>query len=390
MPWLKQSESNMTQQAVIPSFTLPLPASNFLRDYWQQKPLVMRQAAVGVNLVDGDTLAGLALEEEVESRLINGAGKGPWELRHGPFEEDEFGQLPDTNWTLLVQSVDHYLTEVSLLLDSFDFLPAWRTEDIMISYAAKGGSVGPHFDQYDVFLVQAAGQRRWQIGQLCDGTTALLPHDALKLVADFQMQEEFVLDAGDVLYLPPGVAHWGTAESDDCITWSVGFRSPDLYQLLDWLLAESEENRTPQLFADAGRSEAARAIGQSDINALLAQANSALTQLPLASLLTRWLSLPRQETLELLDVDADALLALKPDAVLARHGGTRLLLEDDAGSRAWINGEEFVIAEAAQPLAQCLARKRIFTQAELTASLDTDAARELLGQWIDAGYFYQL
>lgn len=371
-----------------PRFTLPLPATDFLRDYWQQKPLLMRQAATGLDLVDGDTLAGLALEEEVESRLISGAGDGPWQLRHGPFEEEVFGELPEHDWTLLVQSVDHYLTEVSLLLDSFDFLPAWRLEDIMISYAAKGGSVGPHFDQYDVFLVQATGQRRWQIGQLCDGSTALLPHDELKLVADFQVQEEFVLDAGDVLYLPPGVAHWGTAASNDCITWSVGFRAPDMYQLLDLLLADSEEERTPLLFADAGRAPASLALGDADIKALLAQTQTALTRLPLATLLTRWLSLPRQETLELLDADTDVIGELCPEAGLVRHGGARLLVVDEDASHVFVNGEGFAIAEEARPLVRQLASKRLLDRQTLAELIQPQAAHDLLKDWVERGYFY--
>src|SRR5690606_11456768 len=209
---------------MLPTFRLPLPAERFLSEYWQKKPLLMRQVASGLAHPDANTLAGLALEDEVESRLISGHDLGPWNLQNGPFQERDFDLMPKENWTLLVQSVDCFLTEVSLLLDYFDFLPAWRLEDIMISYAAKGGSVGPHFDQYDVFLVQASGSRRWQIGQRCDGSTLLLPHDDLKLLADFQVQEELVLEAGDVLYLPPDLAHWGIAESDDCITWSVGLR----------------------------------------------------------------------------------------------------------------------------------------------------------------------
>jgi 50S ribosomal protein L16 3-hydroxylase len=350
----------------------------------------MRQAATGLDVIDGDTLAGLALEEEVESRLISGAGRGPWELRHGPFEEEMFSSLPDNDWTLLVQSVDHYLAEVSLLLDSFSFLPAWRLEDIMISYAAKGGSVGPHFDQYDVFLVQASGSRRWQIGQWCDGSTLLLPHDSLKLLADFQVQEEFVLDAGDVLYLPPGLAHWGIADSDDCITWSVGLRSPDLYQAIDWLLAESEEERSPLLFTDAGRAPATLSLGQSDLDTLLAQAQQALAQLPANRLLTRWLSLPRQDTIELLDVDTDVISDLCPDAALVRHGGARLLVEDEDASHAWINGEGFPIPADARPLVRQLAASRLLTHAQLDALATAEVAQELLEDWIERGYFYSI
>ena len=217
--------------ASLPRFQLPLPADDFLRKHWQKTPLFMPGAATGLDNPDADTLAGLALEEGVEARIIQGAGNGPWQLQQGPLEESVFDRLGEENWTLLVQSVDHFLTDTSLLLDSFSFLPNWRLEDIMMSYAAKGGSVGPHFDRYDVFLIQAAGTRRWQIGDVCDDSSPRQPHPDLKLLADMSVREEFVARPGDVLYLPPGVAHHGVAEDSDCLTWSVGFRAPD-YQML--------------------------------------------------------------------------------------------------------------------------------------------------------------
>lgn len=375
----------------LPRFTLPGDGADFLRDYWQQRPLLMRQAAQDVDLVDGDMLAGLALEESVESRLITGGDAGDWQARSGPFTEADFAALPASNWTLLLQSVDHYLTETSLLLDSFNFLPAWRIEDIMISYAAKGGGVGPHFDHYDVFLIQTAGTRRWRLGPRCDANSPLQDNDSLKLLAAMPVTEEFVLEPGDVLYLPPGIAHWGSATSDDCITWSVGFRAPELHQLLDWLLAESEAARGLTLFADAGRGLPADAsVAAADIEAMTHQAKAIFDQIPLTSSLCKWLSLPRQDTLELLGVDDAALLSLNPNAVLVRHGGARLLAENASASRVWINGEVYDIAADAQPLAQKLIHKRLFEEQELTLLMQSPAARALLSDWIDAGYFYQL
>lgn len=373
-----------------PRFTLPISAEEFLRDYWQKKPLLMRGAATHLDLVDGDRLAGLALEEEVESRLVQGADTASLQLAHGPFSESVFHQLPEENWTLLVQSVDHYLTEVSLLLDSFDFLPAWRLEDIMISHAANGGGVGPHHDPYDVFLVQASGTREWRLGQHCDEHTPLLPHASLKLLKDFQQSESHLLQPGDVLYLPPGLAHWGIARSNDCTTWSVGFRTPDLYEMLDQLLAESEADRKSVLFADPQRSGTAAALTPADIQAFLDQAQAALQRLPLPALLTRWLSLPRQDTIELLDADEDVLREIRPDAALVRHGGARLLLENEQASRAWINGEDFEVPAAARPLVQKLAMQRLLTAAELQPLARPAAARQLLDDWIERGFFQSL
>ena len=209
-----------------------LTPREFLRDYWQQKPLLVRQAIPGFESpISADELAGLALEEEVESRLVLEHGAHPWELRRGPFAEDTFSQLPERDWTLLVQAVDQFVPEVAEVLKDFGFLPSWRIDDLMISFAAPGGSVGPHFDNYDVFLLQAEGQRRWKIGQMCDADSKLLQHADLRILADFEQTDEWVLEPGDMLYLPPRLAHYGIAE-DDCMTYSVGFRAPSAAEVL--------------------------------------------------------------------------------------------------------------------------------------------------------------
>lgn len=209
-----------------------MTAREFMRDYWQKKPLLIRQAIPDFESpIDADELAGLALEEEVESRLVIEHGERPWELRRGPFAEDEFGKLPEREWTLLVQAVDQFVPEVGELLEHFRFLPSWRIDDVMISYAAPGGSVGPHFDNYDVFLLQGAGQRHWQIGQMCDSDSALLEHADLRILTDFQATDEWTLEPGDMLYLPPRLAHSGVAV-DDCLTYSVGFRAPSAAEVL--------------------------------------------------------------------------------------------------------------------------------------------------------------
>lgn len=211
-----------------------IDAAIFLRDYWQKKPLLIRQGLPGfVAPLDADELAGLSLEEEVESRLVMEQGfKSPWELHHGPFAEDFFSTLPSSPWTLLVQGVDLWVPEVEAIIDEFPFLPRWRTDDIMISYANDGGSVGPHFDYYDVFLIQGWGKRRWSIGQLCDENSPLQSSVELKILAEFKSEETWVLEPGDILYLPPCIAHHGVAEGE-CMTFSLGFRSPTAGEVLD-------------------------------------------------------------------------------------------------------------------------------------------------------------
>lgn len=218
----------------------------FLRDYWQKKPLLIRNPwDAWRNPLDPDELAGLACEEGVESRLIVREGEG-WTLAHGPFAVDRFSRLGAQPWTLLVQAVDHHVPDVAALIDPFRFVPNWRIDDVMVSYASDGGGVGPHFDQYDVFLLQGLGKRRWRVGPLCDGSSELLPHDDLRLLARFEATEEWVLEPGDILYVPPGFAHDGVAVGDDCMTYSIGFRAPSRSELIegwcDHLVDEMQED----------------------------------------------------------------------------------------------------------------------------------------------------
>lgn len=209
-----------------------ISAREFLRDYWQKKPLLIRQAIPSFESpISPDELAGLSLEDEVESRLVIEHGETPWELRRGPFGDDTYQNLPERDWTLLVQAVDQLVPEVAELIEHFRFLPNWRIDDVMISFAAPGGGVGPHFDNYDVFLLQAHGQRRWRIGQVCDGDSPILPHPDLRILSEFHGTDEWVLEPGDMLYLPPKLAHFGTAE-DACMTYSLGFRAPSAAEVL--------------------------------------------------------------------------------------------------------------------------------------------------------------
>lgn len=209
-----------------------LSARTFLEQYWQKKPLLIRQALPNVsNPLNAEELAGLSLEEEIESRIVVQQPDGQWLLQQGPFTEKTYQQLPEQNWTLLVQAVDQFIPEVAQLLNYFDFLPRWRIDDIMISYAAPGGGVGPHYDHYDVFLLQTAGERRWRIGQYCDSHSPVLEHPDLRLLADFTTSQEWVLAPGDMLYIPPQWAHWGIAQTE-CMTYSIGLRAPSNAQIL--------------------------------------------------------------------------------------------------------------------------------------------------------------
>lgn len=214
-----------------------LTADQFMRHYWQKKPLLVKQAFARIKpVVSTPDLKKLSKRDDVQSRLI-WQEDGQWQLEHGPF-----GRLPNArepNWTLLIQSLDIHSDAASDLLHQFNFVPAARLDDLMASIATKGGGVGPHFDSYDVFLIQAQGQRHWKFGQQKD--LSLIEGLPLKILKNFKPQEDAVLEPGDMLYLPPHAAHDGIALTDDCMTLSVGFRAPDMATLAQGMLEAAAE-----------------------------------------------------------------------------------------------------------------------------------------------------
>lgn len=204
---------------------------DFLQNYWQKKPLLIRSALPNfTDPLSPEELAGLACEPDIESRIVIET-KGNWKLKTGPFNEQNFLDLPPDHWTLLVQAVNHFVPHVAELLNYFRFIPNWRVDDVMVSFASRGGSVGPHQDAYDVFLLQGLGKRQWQVGSLCNGQEKLQDNDDLQLLANFQALQQWTLQAGDILYLPPGYGHWGISTDDQCMTYSIGFRAPSHAQI---------------------------------------------------------------------------------------------------------------------------------------------------------------
>jgi 50S ribosomal protein L16 3-hydroxylase len=221
-----------------------LTPQQFLERHWQKRPLLIRRAYPDFRCpLSPEELAGLACEEGVEGRIVlEKDGTRPWEVRHGPFEPDDFAGLPESHWTLLVQEVNRWVPELAALLDDFDFVPTWRIDDLMVSYAAPGGSVGPHTDSYDVFLLQGHGRRRWQIDTRPQETC--IPDLDLRILERFEAEQEWILEPGDMLYLPPEVAHYGVA-LDPCMTLSVGFRAPSARELVTDLLEATVQRLDP-------------------------------------------------------------------------------------------------------------------------------------------------
>ncbi|WP_417527298.1 JmjC domain-containing protein [Marinomonas shanghaiensis] len=269
-----------------------MTGQHFIDEYWQKKPLLIRGGLVNFTLpLEADELAGMAMEEEIESRIVIENGLRPWEMRQGPFGEDTFATLPEKEWTLLVQAVDHWVPEVQTLKEQFEFLPSWRLDDVMVSYATEGGSVGPHYDQYDVFLVQVSGKRRWQVLAPHEYQDSAIPNIKLHILDNFPVNPDmdWELEAGDILYLPPNFAHNGRALDDECMTYSIGFRAPSMQDVLTGIRDKlCETDNVKDRFAapeTAGRQHSAH-ISQDDIQYLQTQLARLINQ---PDLLAEWL-----------------------------------------------------------------------------------------------------
>lgn len=372
-----------------------ISAEEFLRDYWQKKPLLVRQAIPDFKSpLDPDELAGLALEEMIESRIVLEHGDSPWELRRGPFQEDTFSQMPERDWTLLVQAVDQFIPEVAELLEHFKFLPSWRIDDVMISYAAPGGGVGPHFDNYDVFLLQGHGRRRWKVGQTCDASSPMLPHADLRILAEFEESAEWVLEPGDMLYLPPRVAHYGIAE-DDCMTYSVGFRAPSAAEVLTHFtdfLAQflSDEER----YSDAGMAAMKGDADQHQIqrDALDRLKNLLQEHMSDERLLLTWfgqfMTEPRYPELvagEEIE-EADLTAAIEDGEVLIRNPSARMAWSEvDVGLLLFASGQTVVLPEKLRDLLKLVCSAESLHEGNLGQWLADDDGRKLIGELIKQG-----
>ncbi|MFZ5540519.1 MAG: JmjC domain-containing protein [Pseudomonadota bacterium] len=365
-----------------------LPVEEFMRRYWQKRPLLVRQALPALRSpVARERLFELAARDDVESRLVTAFG-GRWRLEHGPFAARGLPSPRRRAWTLLVQGVNLHDEAADALLARFRFLPDARLDDLMASYATDGGGVGPHVDSYDVFLVQAHGRRRWRISGQRD--LRLVPGLPLKILADFRPTREWVLEPGDLLYLPPGVAHEGVALGE-CITCSIGFRAPAWQELVEpWFGALAERAHVGGRYRDP-QQRPTRRPGRLP-PALRAAALHALGRIrptgrDAARALLTHLSEPKPHVV----FDRPARpLGMTRFAAAARARGVRLdprtrLLYD--GADAAINGELFALADRRMAAAlRSLADRRALAGASLREP-DSKLQR-LLHEWYVAGWLH--
>lgn len=355
-----------------------------MRRYWQKKPLLIRAAIPGFTpLLDRAELLDLAAQDDVESRLVvqAQAGKGtPWKFRHGPFKRKQLPPFRQSAWTLLVQGVDLHDERAHGLMQQFRFVPDARLDDLMISYATDGGGVGPHFDSYDVFLLQAHGRRRWRIGRQTD--LSVVPNMPLKILAHFEPELEFVLEPGDMLYLPPRYAHDGIAEGD-CMTYSIGFRAPAKDEIAREILQRMADHAGDGSPAAIYRDPKQPAVvGSAEIPAGLLEFARDAMQSALANPRDLQRALGEYLTEPKSNVWFAAGDALSPgDLHLDRR--SRMLYDN---GHVFINGESFSASGRDAQLIRKLAQVRMLKSGDVARL--SDGARELASQWCEAGWLY--
>lgn len=356
-----------------------LSPERFMRRHWQKKPLLIRQAIPGFTApIPRPELFALAEREDVESRVIERLPNEGWGLKRGPFRRRSLPAFRRPDWTLLVQGVDLHDVRAERLLQQFRFVPDARLDDLMISWASDGGGVGPHFDSYDVFLLQAQGRRRWRIGRM--------PHAELrddvptKILKSFEPEEEYVLEPGDMLYLPPRWAHDGTAEGE-CMTYSVGFRAPRRDELAREVALRALEDLPDDspIYADPGQPATATPGLLSDhlvTYAMEAVHRALSSERDLRRAVGEYLSDPKPGVwFDRCDGDEAPLGKLRLDP------GTRLLYD---AHYCYINGESFRMSGRDAALMRSLANDRQLSEKEVARA--STAARELLTQWREDGW----
>lgn len=373
-------------------YQLTIDKEKFLTEIWQKKPVIFRQAFKGfTDPIAADELAGLACEEEVAARVVVTQEQGNnWQVINGPFED--YDQYGEENWQLLVQAINHWYPDSQPLVEAFRFLPDWRFDDLMASFATPGGGVGPHIDQYDVFIIQGEGRRRWTVGDIGDyqqrGGVTTSP-----LIENFQPIIDDILEPGDMLYIPPGFPHQGFTLTL-AMSYSIGFRAPSQQELLssmaDYLI---DSNQGQQRFTSTtepvapGLVPSAQQQGLMDLLVSLAQQPAAYQ-----TMLGKLLSQNRFE-LDICEADrldaAELQQALQDGAVISRIGGLKvLLLENDSENRLFINGDCFEFAAADRDYAEMLANQTSVASEQALLMLQRESIQQLLLKLIELGYCY--
>ncbi len=383
------------------SIPLCLPESitpeQFLAEYWQKKPLLIKQGLPQlIDMFEPEDMLGLAIEEEASARLLTQAntkkeGQAQWQLKKSPLTELDFDNLPK-QWTVLVQNLEQWSPELGQLWQAFDFIPQWQRDDIMVSYAPKGGSVGKHYDDYDVFLAQGYGHRRWQLGKFCDQNTEFVADEPIRLFDDMgEIIFDEILEAGDVLYVPPKLSHFGVAQ-DDCLTFSFGCRRPNLMQIIDSMadIATNDSDLfVPMLLPQAMQASGALQTQSIEAikNQLLQLLQSELGDHIIRQAVSEVVSKRQYDALmpeETLDTD-ELMQALLEGGTLQADYSNRLLYTQDSNNTVlYANGQRIDgLDEATKAVLIRLANGESLQHSDVTG-VDPDD----LSEWLENGWVW--
>ena len=372
-----------------------LTPETFLKEYWQKKPLLIKQAMPNFQgTIEADELAGLAMEQEIESRIIAQNPDKTWHVEHGPF--DDFEKFGEDNWTLLVQAVNNWSRETDKLISLFTFIPRWRIDDVMVSFSTPNGGVGAHLDQYDVFILQGEGKRRWQVGAPDNTLETLIPHPDLKQVSEFIPIIDAITEPGDLLYIPPNHPHNGVS-IENSVNYSIGFQAPsnqDLWSAFADKLIDEELGE--QRFSDENSeiSNSPYQLKENDLNQIKA---FMLNQLSDEQLFSQYISqylTQSHHTLELL-IPMEAFTTeqvtdfLDDDEIqFTPVSGIKALVCCSPTSNSFINGERFELSEETARLGNYLAGSEPMTMKKAKSFMTCLKNTQLLTSVLNKGYWY--
>lgn len=367
----------------------------FLKQYWQKKPLLIKQAFTDFkDTISADELAGLAMEQEIESRIISVNNQGDWQVDHGPFED--FSEYGEDNWTLLVQAVNNWSRPTHNLLSPFSFIPNWRIDDVMVSFSTPKGGVGAHLDQYDVFIIQGSGKRHWQVGAPDNTLTNLLPHADLKQVSPFTPVIDDITEPGDLLYIPPNHPHKGVS-IENSVNFSIGFQAPSSQDLWSSFADNLIDNNLgEQRFSDPERPlpETSFTITQQDKQQLKAFMLQNLEQESFFEQFIGQYLTQGHHALEILvpveDIDESKLsdILSEPDISFMPVSGLKVAIINDKQATLFINGESFALESQTLALAEQLAQQKPLSTGEVKKLTVCLKNIQLLTNVLNKGYWY--
>lgn len=367
---------------------------SFLSDYWQKKPALIKSAFNDFcDPISADELAGLAMEEEIESRLITNH-QGDWQAHHGPF--DDFSLLTPNNSTLLVQAVDHWHPEAATLLEPFRFIPNWRIDDLMISFSTPGGGVGPHLDQYDVFIIQGTGKRHWRVGIKDQTYNEVIPCRDLLQIDGFEACIDSVLEAGDILYIPPGCPHEGYAV-ENAMNYSVGFRAPNQRDLLSSLsdyLIDNDLGNTRYSDPNIKTRSHPGQLHESEVASIKTLMLNALDNNEQFNHWLLQLLSDAKHDLDLAPVDdeyteSEVMELFETSHRLNRLGGLRCFyLSTEEQLHFTVNGEVYTLPNTCEQWVTSLCDNVTLTTEQIKSSTNCSHFIQILTKLINEGYWY--